>query len=119
MSDTLRLKGFLTNPSEIEEFLLTHPNITAVQVVGTIDQDTVEDIAVAFVQSLSGLLLNEQELLDYCRASIANFKVPTRIIQLAEYPTTPSANGDKVQKERLRKMAEEHVLGHMVITQGE
>lgn len=119
MSDTLRLKGFLTNPSEIEEFLLTHPNVAAVQVVGTIDQDTGEDVAVAFVQSLSGSLLNEQELLDYCRASIANFKVPTRIVQLAEYPTTPSANGEKVQKNRLREMAEEQVSSHMVRTQGE
>jgi fatty-acyl-CoA synthase len=119
MSDTLRLRGFLTNPSEIEELLRTHPDVAAAEVVGTVDEGTGEDIAVAFVQSATGAILDEQELREYCLVSIANFKVPTRIVQLAEYPTIPSVNGEKVQKNRLREMAKEHLAVHKLGAEGE
>jgi fatty-acyl-CoA synthase len=36
---------------------------------------------------------------------MANYKVPARIVAVESFPTTPSGNGDKIQKNRLREMA--------------
>ncbi len=40
---------------------------------------------------------------------MARYKVPRRIFALEEFPVTKGANGDKVQKTRLREMALEHM----------
>jgi len=38
-------------------------------------------------------------------ARMARYKVPLRMIELDEFPTTPSANGTKIRKADLRAMA--------------
>jgi fatty-acyl-CoA synthase len=41
--------------------------------------------------------------------TLAPFKVPSRIWAVADYPTTQSANGAKVQRAKLRQMAQERI----------
>jgi fatty-acyl-CoA synthase len=101
LGDVLRLGGFLVNPAEIEECLLSQEGVDAVQVVGV-------DLpggpkAVAFVVSEQSI--DAQKLRNECRNRLASFKVPALIIQLQEFPTTESANGTKIQKVRLRDIA--------------
>lgn len=107
MGDALRLAGFLVNPEEIEAFLKRQPGVREAQVVG-VEGGTV---AIAFVQPTDGTTLEETTLLEACRRDLARYKVPTRILPIAEFPVTESPNGLKIQRVRLREMAERALRG--------
>jgi fatty-acyl-CoA synthase len=61
----------------------------------------------AFVILAPGAALDEAAALAHCRSRIARYKVPARLIRLDAFPVTQSANGTKIQRTRLRAMAEE------------
>ncbi len=84
-------------PVEIETFLLTHPDIMEVQVVGVPDEKYGEQVH-AFVKLSSHKSIIEEELKDYCKNKIAFHKIPTCFIFTRKYPTTASG---KVQKFKL------------------
>jgi fatty-acyl-CoA synthase len=62
--------------------------------------------AVAFVTARAGLAVPEQDVIAHVAARLAKYKVPVRVIAVDAFPTTASANGTKVQKTKLRDMAE-------------
>ena len=101
--DVLRLKGFLVNPGEIEAMLQSHPAVGATQVVGVGGADG-EDVAAAFVIAAGDAEVTEDGLREFCRSRMASYKIPSLIRIVEEFPTTRSANGDKVVKERLREI---------------
>lgn len=103
LGDALRLGGFLVAPVEIESYLETLSGVGAAQVVGV--RGPAGDVAVAFVVGDGSSAVDEDELLATCRAELARFKVPRRILVVDEFPTTRSANGDKIQRVRLRETA--------------
>lgn len=103
IGDVLRLSGFLVNPMEIEAVLDAHPAVAASQVVG-IDGPR-GPVPVAFVLPASGNAVDEAALIAHCKNQIANYKVPHHVLPIAAFPFTPSANGNKIQKAKLREMA--------------
>lgn len=109
LADTLRLRGYLVSPAEIEEFLVSHPSVADAYVVGIPDEATGDDRAFAFVRTLSGKNLDPEEARAFCRDNLAGWKVPEAVFVRDELPTTPSANGDKVQKNKLRELAAQAV----------
>jgi acyl-CoA synthetase (AMP-forming)/AMP-acid ligase II len=108
MKDSLRLSGFLVDPREIEEFLEGHGAVEAAQVVG-IPSEPGGEVPVAFVRQRPGTTCTPAELISYCRPRIAEYKVPKHVFFVETFPTTPSANGDKIQKAKLREMAVERL----------
>jgi fatty-acyl-CoA synthase len=102
MGDALRLRGFLTDPSEIEQYLLTHPDVDGAQVVGCPGADG-GDVAVAFVTTSAPVA--EADLLAWCRAGLANYKVPVRVVAVGAFPTVDGPNGVKIRKGDLRREA--------------
>ncbi len=103
--DVLRLGGFLVSPLEIESHIQALPDIEGCQVVGVPTPDGPR--AVAFVTLRPGTALDEAAVRRHCLDGLARFKAPQRVIALAEFPTTKSANGTKIQRGRLREMAEQ------------
>jgi fatty-acyl-CoA synthase len=103
MGDVLRLSGFLVNPLEIEAVLDAHPAVAASQVVG-IDGPR-GPRPVAFVVPKNGDAVDEGLLIAHCAKQIAQYKVPHHVLAIDAFPFTPSANGNKIQKARLREMA--------------
>ena len=103
IGDVLRLAGFLVNPLEIEAVLDAHPSVAASQVVG-IDGPR-GPMPVAFVVPKNGAGCEEAALIAHCKKQIAHYKVPQRVLPIAAFPFTPSANGNKIQKAKLREMA--------------
>jgi len=101
--DFLRLSGFLVNPIEIEQFIETLDGIAACQVVGAIHQG--KSVPVAFVIADQGRHVTESEIIEYCRASLARFKVPARAAVIDAFPVVESANSNKIQRGRLQDMA--------------
>ena len=94
-------------PREIEEYLITHPEVVDVQVVGVPDARLGETV-MAWVVLRPGSRLTEEGLQRFCRGRIAHYKVPARVAFVAEFPMTVTG---EVQKFKLREMAQEEVSG--------
>jgi fatty-acyl-CoA synthase len=90
IGDAMRLGGFLVSPEEIEAVIQREPGVAGVQVV----------------TPHAGACLDEAALGARCVGQLAPFKVPARIVVVDSFPTVESPNGLKVQKVRLREMAE-------------
>ena len=87
-------------PAEVESFLFRHPKIKQAYVVGVPDQ-RLGDVGMAFIELKEGEAATEQEIVDYCRGKIANFKIPRHVRFVREFPTTASG---KIQKFKLREL---------------
>jgi len=88
-------------PREVEEFLYTHPKVSDVQVYGVPDKKYGEQVMAA-IKLKPGISCTEEEIKDFCRGRIANYKVPYYVKFVDEYPMTASG---KIQKFKLREMA--------------
>jgi fatty-acyl-CoA synthase len=108
MGDVLRLSGFLVNPLEIETHIQKLPGIAACQTIALARSDGVR--AVAFVILEPGAALDEANVIAHCKRGLANYKVPTRVFAIDEFPVTPSPNGPKIQRNKLRQRAEALLL---------
>ena len=94
-AEALRLAGFLVAPREIEAFLEGCEGVHAAQVVAAGSR------AVAFALGE----FDADAVLARCRAELAAFKVPERIVALDAFPMADSANGRRVRREELRELA--------------
>lgn len=104
MGDALRLGGYLVAPAEIEAYLQCHDGVEAAQVVGVVIEGALRPVA--FVTLRPGAALDQEEARRFCAAGLARFKVPAAILPIDAFPTTQSANGVKIQKTKLRELAE-------------
>ena len=107
MGDAMRLGGFLVSPAEIEGHLNEHPAVRGAQVVGVDTERGPRPVAFVTITALGGF--DEATLRDHCGRSLARFKVPARIFAVDEFPTTRSANGTKIRRAELRRMAHERL----------
>ena len=111
LGDSLRLRGFLCDPSEIEHHLELRPEVDLAQVVAA-NQPGVGDVAVAFVRTSRGIAGNSDLrtfLTEHCAAGLANYKRPAWVEFVDEFPVTEGANGVKIRKIELRERATEVV----------
>jgi fatty-acyl-CoA synthase len=92
-------------PREVEEFLFTHPAIAEAYVFGVADDYYGEEVA-AWVRLKAGERLTEQDVRQYCRARIMDYKVPRRVKFVTEFPTTVTG---KIQKFRMREAMEREI----------
>jgi fatty-acyl-CoA synthase len=104
MGDVLRLSGFLVNPLEIETYIQKVPGIDACTAIALPRPEGVR--ALAFVILKPGAALDEPAVIAHCRQGLANYKVPMRIFAIDDFPKTPSPNGFKIQRNKLRERAE-------------
>lgn len=74
-------------PAEVEQFLLTHPAIEEVAVVGVPDERWGES-GKAFVSLREGAMLGEQEVIAWCRVGLAKYKIPKYVHFIGELPKT-------------------------------
>lgn len=105
IGDAIRLGGFLVSPEEIEAVIQKEPGVAGVQVVAASSGEG-DPVPVAFVQPLRGAVLHDQILRARCLQQLARFKVPERIVVVEQFPVVDSPNGPKVQRVRLREIAE-------------
>ena len=95
--------GFNVYPAEVESLFSTHPAISAAAVVGTRDE-RMGEVGHAFVIIRPGASASEEELMQWARANMANYKVP-RVIRIV--PDLPRNAAGKVLKTELRDMESE------------
>lgn len=112
MGDALRLGGFLVNPAEIETHVEALPGVAACQVVGV--ETPAGPRAVAFVVPSPGAAPDAAAVMAHCRRGLAGFKVPAAVYAIDALPMAESPNGMKIQRARLRRMAEARLAGNKV-----
>ncbi|WP_245645582.1 benzoate-CoA ligase family protein [Pseudonocardia acaciae] len=96
--DMIKAGGIWVSPSEVEARLLEHPDVVEVAVVGLRDADGL-DKPVAAVVVRSGTSVREDELVEFCRAGLAAFKRPRRVVVVDALPKTATG---KLQRYRVR-----------------
>jgi fatty-acyl-CoA synthase len=97
-------------PKEIEDLLAADDAISQVFAVGLPDERWGE-IGCVVVVPTPGAVLTEADVLATCRAKLARFKVPKRVVfyRADDLPTTPTG---KVQKFRLvQQLSSAHLPG--------
>ncbi len=95
LKDVLKVSGFQVAPTEVENALLAHPQVTEAAVIGEPDERTGET-PVAYVVSSAG----REELDDWLRHRLATYKRPTRYVFVDELPRT---SGGKLRRAQLRR----------------
>ena len=99
-SDMIIRGGENIYPREIDEVLYKHPAIASAAVVGVPDALYGEEVA-AVVVLKPGANITEQEVIDYCKARLADFKCPKTVHFVDDIPKGPTG---KLLKRELAKM---------------
>jgi benzoate-CoA ligase family protein len=99
--DVMKASGLWVSPTEVETRLRAHPGVEQAVLVAVPDADGL-DKPVACVVARAGAEPTEEELIAFCRAGLAAFKRPRRVLFLAEFPLTATG---KVQRFKLREFA--------------
>ncbi|WP_284035607.1 class I adenylate-forming enzyme family protein [Neobacillus sp. 114] len=99
--DIIKRAGENISAREIEEAIESHPLISEVGVIGVFDPLR-EEVPKAFVVRKEASL-TEQQLKEYCKERLANFKVPQYIEFMDKLPKTAVG---KIEKKLLRAMEE-------------
>ena len=105
--DMLIRGGENVYPAEIEDFLLTHPDIAAAQVFGVPDKRYGEEVCAWLILRQGGSVSDEQ-VREFCRGRIAHYKVPRYLRFVTEMPMTATG---KPQKFRMRKQMIQELEG--------
>ena len=99
-SDMIIRGGENIYPREIDEVLYQHPAIAAAAVVGIPNVLYGEEVA-AVVVLKPGAQTSEQDVIDYCKARLADFKCPKTIHFVEDIPKGPTG---KLLKRELARM---------------
>ena len=83
---------------EVEDVLYRHPAVMTAAVVALPDPRWGE-VPCAFVELKEGAAATEAEILEHCRARLAHFKAPKRVV----FGTLPKTSTGKIQKFVLRE----------------
>jgi long-chain acyl-CoA synthetase len=89
--------GFNVYPRELEEVLLTHPEVSLAAVVGVPHHSHGEEVK-AFVVRVPGAALTEGELIAWCKQNMAAYKYP-RIVEFRD--SLPMTATGKILKREL------------------
>ncbi|HEX9630608.1 MAG TPA: AMP-binding protein, partial [Pyrinomonadaceae bacterium] len=98
-SDMIIRAGENIYPREIDEVLYQHPAVAAAATIGVPDPLYGEDVA-AFVVLKEGKAVSEDELINYCRERLADYKSPKTLRIVESIPKGPTG---KLLKRELAK----------------
>ena len=95
-------------PAEVEAVLTEHPSVARAGVVAAPDP-VLGEIGMAFLvptESADPATLTADEVRAWCRARIADYKAPDRVIVVDDLPLTPMLKIDKA-------VLAEHAIAHL------
>jgi long-chain acyl-CoA synthetase len=102
--DLIKYKGYSVFARHVEEVLYKHPQVKAAGVIGVRDPKVGQFIkAYVVLQSEARGKVSEEEILEFCRAQMAHYKVPKIIEFRGELPKTDVG---KISRRELREESE-------------
>jgi long-chain acyl-CoA synthetase len=99
--ELINVGGYKVYPREVDEVLHAHPAVQEAAAVGVPDSFRGEAVK-AVVALKPGARLGEDELLEYCRANLVKYKVPTQVQFVDALPKTGPGKIDKLKLRGLR-----------------
>jgi fatty-acyl-CoA synthase len=109
IKDVIRVGGENVAALDVESFLMHHEKVKQAMVVGA-PEVRLGEVCVAFLELKPGIVATEDEILSYCRAGLAGFKVPRKVIFVSEWPISGTG---KIQKFLLKER-----IGHINVGEG-
>ena len=103
-SEVINTGGMKVWCEEVEDEIRNHPAVSGVAVVGVPDEKWGESVT-AIVELKEGAKITEEELRNWCRDKLADFKIPKRII----FDKVEYIDGEKVWHFHMKKVAVEHL----------
>ena len=100
--DLIVVSGFNVYPNELEQVLSLHQGIQEAGVVGILDHEGNERVKACIVKKDQSL--TSRDIITYCRAHLAAYKVP-KIIEF--YDSLPKSNIGKVLRRELKNLTKE------------
>ncbi|HWD32176.1 long-chain-fatty-acid--CoA ligase FadD2 [Pseudomonas caricapapayae] len=98
--DMIIVSGFNVYPNEIEEVVMSHPQVANCAVIGIPDERSGEAVKLFVVPREGGVTL--EELKAYCKANFTAYKVPKHIVLRDSLPMTAVG---KILRRELRDIA--------------
>ncbi len=103
VKDMIIRGGFNVYPREVEEVLMTHPDISLAAVIGVPHEEYGEEVA-AYVIPQTGANINEADVIAWAKQEMAAYKYPRHVEIVKTLPLGPTG---KILKTELRQMAAE------------
>lgn len=82
-------------PKEIEDYLIRHPGVEDVQVIGVSDEKYGEEIAALIKPRDQKNPINKQEIYKFCKNQIAHYKIPKFVKIVGGFPMTVTGKPQK------------------------
>jgi len=101
LKDMYKTGGTNVYPAEVEQFLVQHPAIAIVAIIGVPDA-RLDEVGFAFIQTHPGMKITHAELRAFCKGKLADYKIPRYLKLLVEIPRTTTG---KVQRSALLELA--------------
>ncbi|MDD1012856.1 long-chain-fatty-acid--CoA ligase FadD2 [Pseudomonas rubra] len=98
--DMIIVSGFNVYPNEIEEVVMSHPQVASCAVIGIPDERSGEAVKLFVVAREGGVSI--EELKAYCKANFTGYKVPKHIVLRDSLPMTAVG---KILRRELRDIA--------------
>jgi long-chain acyl-CoA synthetase len=102
IKDMIIRGGFNVYPREVEEVLYRHPGVREAAVLGRPDERLGEEIVAVIVPAPGAAEPTAEEIIEFCRGSLAGYKCPREVRFVAQLPRNASG---KVLKRELRSAA--------------
>ena len=100
--DMILVSGFNVYPNEVEDVICHHTQVLEAAAIACDDQHSGEVVHLYVVKTAVNTVLTEQEVIDFCRESLAAYKVPKRVFFKDELPKT---NVGKILRRKVRNDA--------------
>jgi len=101
--DMIKYKGLAVFAREVEDVLVSHPQIREAVVVGVPDIDVGERVkAVVVLETEARGKTSAEDIISYCAEKLAHYKVPKAVEFRDELPRTPAG---KILRRELREKA--------------
>jgi acyl-CoA synthetase (AMP-forming)/AMP-acid ligase II len=92
--------GFSVYPREVEFRLEAHPAVREAAVVGIADP-LLGEASCACIVPVEGAIVTSQEILDWCRDTLAARKVPDRVLFFDAFPRTGTGKVRRIELARM------------------
>lgn len=96
LSDMIIRGGYKVVPRELEDILQTHPAVLDVCVVG-VPNEILGELTCACIIPVEGAIVTGDELRDFCRDLVADYKVPDLVRFFDTFPMTDSGKVKRIE----------------------